>query len=98
MFVVPPILMFFNAHPLIKKEHLMTMHHAVCGAAPLGKEDVDQFYERFEMDDDKLKFCQGNSKFAINFRSDTTLSSVTGFCCFNYNTLVFNYDKTNRMA
>lgn len=42
MFVVPPILMFFNAHPLIKKEHLMTMHHAVCGAAPLGKEDVDR--------------------------------------------------------
>ncbi|XP_076241582.1 uncharacterized protein LOC143183762 [Calliopsis andreniformis] len=75
MFVVPPILMFFNAHPMIKKEYLDNMHHAICGAAPLGQQDVDQFYERFEMDQDKLKFCQG---YGLTETSPVCFIEVTG--------------------
>lgn len=59
LFLVPPILIFFNAHPLIKKRHLESMELAISGAAPLGEADVHQFYDKFKTDHTKLKFCQG---------------------------------------
>lgn len=67
LFLVPPILIFFNAHPLIKKQHLESMELAISGAAPLGEADVHQFYDKFETDHTKLKFCQGKMKFDRSF-------------------------------
>ncbi|CAK9827347.1 4-coumarate--CoA ligase 2 [Anthophora retusa] len=59
LFLVPPILMFLNASPYVKREYLETMHHAICGAAPLAETDVERFYQKFQMDSNSLKFCQG---------------------------------------
>lgn len=59
IYMVPPLLLFFNASPHVKRELLQNMHHAVIGAAPLSDMDVQRFYDKFDMDEDKLKFCQG---------------------------------------
>lgn len=59
MYIVPPLLLFFNASPHVKKQLLQYMHHAIIGAAPLSEMDVQRFYDKFEMDEDQLKFCQG---------------------------------------
>ncbi|XP_012142718.1 uncharacterized protein LOC100877401 isoform X2 [Megachile rotundata] len=59
LFVVPPILLFLNASPFIKREYLESIHHIISGAAPLSDPDVERFYEKFQIDSSKLKFCQG---------------------------------------
>lgn len=59
LFVVPPILLFLNASPFIKREYLENIHHVISGAAPLSNPDVERFYEKFQIDSNKLKFCQG---------------------------------------
>ncbi|KOC66391.1 putative 4-coumarate--CoA ligase 3 [Habropoda laboriosa] len=59
LFLVPPILLFLNASPFVKREYLESMHHFICGAAPLAQSDVERFYQKFQMDSSTLKFCQG---------------------------------------
>ncbi|XP_017766805.1 PREDICTED: 4-coumarate--CoA ligase 1 isoform X1 [Eufriesea mexicana] len=59
LFLVPPIVMFLATSPLMKKEHFESMHHFVSGAAPLAEQDVQRFYEKFQINQEKLKFCQG---------------------------------------
>ena len=59
LFVVPPVLLFLNASPFIKREYLENMHHIISGAAPLSNPDVERFYGKFQIDTSKLKFCQG---------------------------------------
>ncbi|XP_053982458.1 uncharacterized protein LOC128878350 [Hylaeus volcanicus] len=59
LFLVPPLVLYCNAVPHIKKEYLESVHHAIIGAAPLSKADADRFYEKFNLTNEKLKFCQG---------------------------------------
>ncbi|XP_017890362.1 4-coumarate--CoA ligase 1 [Ceratina calcarata] len=59
MFVVPPILLFFNSSPYVKKELLSNVHHIISGAAPMSKTDAERFYNKFETDPSKLKITQG---------------------------------------
>lgn len=35
------------------------MHHCINGAAPLSEQDVQKFYDKFQISQDHLKFCQG---------------------------------------
>nr|XP_050856711.1 uncharacterized protein LOC127066709 isoform X1 [Vespula vulgaris] len=56
---VPPIILFLSVSPLVKKEHLSNVRTAFSGAAPLSKEDVDRFYDKFRLDNSRFKFCQG---------------------------------------
>lgn len=59
LFLVPPVVLFFNASPHVKREYLEGMHHAISGAAPLSSSDVDKFYEKFQLDRSKTRICQG---------------------------------------
>ncbi|XP_031827653.1 uncharacterized protein LOC116424844 [Nomia melanderi] len=59
IYIVPPLLLFFNASPYVKKELLQHLHHCIIGAAPLSNMDVMRFYDKFQMNDTQLKFCQG---------------------------------------
>ncbi|XP_076643956.1 uncharacterized protein LOC143354090 [Halictus rubicundus] len=59
IYMVPPLLLFLNASPYVKKELLQSVHHAIIGAAPLSEMDVQRFYDKFDMNNDKFKFCQG---------------------------------------
>ena len=45
-FVVPPIVMFLNKHPMVAKADLSSLNQLVCGAAPLGPEMVDEFHSK----------------------------------------------------
>ncbi|XP_015428610.1 PREDICTED: 4-coumarate--CoA ligase 2-like isoform X2 [Dufourea novaeangliae] len=71
MYLVPPLLLFFNASPFVKKEHLENMHHAVIGAAPMAKDDFRRFYDKFQLNQDNMKFCQGYG-----------LTETSPVCCF----------------
>jgi len=42
-YVVPPIVMFLNKHPMVAKADLSSLNRLICGAAPLGREMVDEF-------------------------------------------------------
>ncbi|XP_047358392.1 probable 4-coumarate--CoA ligase 1 isoform X1 [Vespa velutina] len=59
LFCVPPIILFLAVSPLAKREHLSNVRSAFSGAAPLSKEDVDRFYDKFRLDNSSFKFCQG---------------------------------------
>jgi len=45
-FVVPPIVMFLNKHPMVAKADLSSLNRLVCGAAPIGPEMVDEFHKK----------------------------------------------------
>jgi len=45
-FVVPPIVMFLNKHPMVAKADLSSLNRLVCGAAPIGPEMVDEFHNK----------------------------------------------------
>lgn len=57
LFLVPPILLFINSSPYIKKEFLSNMHHIISGAAPMSKTDGERFYNKFQTN--KTKIIQG---------------------------------------
>ncbi|XP_011880881.1 PREDICTED: probable 4-coumarate--CoA ligase 3 [Vollenhovia emeryi] len=59
LFVVPPIVLFLTASPLVKKHHFERVHMMMSGAAPLAKTDVDRFYEKYDINPNVLKFHQG---------------------------------------
>ena len=42
-YVVPPIIMFLNKHPMVAKADLSSLNRLVCGAASLGREMVEEF-------------------------------------------------------
>lgn len=71
IYMVPPLLLFFNASPYVKREFLENMHHAIIGAAPLSNMDVQRFYDKFQLNNDALKFCQGYG-----------LTETSPVCCF----------------
>lgn len=43
MYLVPPLILFLTNSPQITPEHLNNLKYIMNGAAPLGKEDVDNF-------------------------------------------------------
>ena len=45
-YVVPPIVMFLNKHPMVAKADLSSLTRLVCGAAPIGPEMVDEFHQK----------------------------------------------------
>jgi len=45
-FAVPPIIMFLNKHPMAAKADLSSLKRVVSGAAPLGAEMVQEFYNK----------------------------------------------------
>ncbi|TGZ55917.1 uncharacterized protein [Temnothorax longispinosus] len=59
LYVVPPVVLFLTASPLVKKHHFEHMHMMMSGAAPLAKTDVDRFYEKYSIDPNVFKFHQG---------------------------------------
>ncbi|XP_043256498.1 4-coumarate--CoA ligase 1 [Colletes gigas] len=73
--VVPPLVLFLNATPHVKKDFFKNMHHVIIGAAPLAEADVERFYDKFQMDSDKLKFCQG---YGLTETSPAVCMEVTG--------------------
>lgn len=71
IYIVPPILLFLNATPHVKKEMLEKVHHTIIGAAPLSEMDVQRFYDKFDLNLDKMKFCQGYG-----------MTETSPVCCF----------------
>ncbi|XP_043523649.1 4-coumarate--CoA ligase 1-like [Frieseomelitta varia] len=59
LFIVPPILLFFNVSTFLKKQNFENMHHFITGAAPLSNTDVENFYRKYQLNNDQLKICQG---------------------------------------
>ncbi|KAL0119141.1 hypothetical protein PUN28_009623 [Cardiocondyla obscurior] len=59
LYVVPPLVLFLTASPLVKKHFFNHTHMMMSGAAPLAKTDVDRFYEKFKIDSTIFKFHQG---------------------------------------
>ncbi|KAL6429826.1 hypothetical protein ACFW04_007596 [Cataglyphis niger] len=59
LFGVPPIVLFLSASPLVKIQHLESLHTIISGAAPLAKTDVDKLFNKFNIDSSTLKFRQG---------------------------------------
>ncbi|XP_020710124.2 4-coumarate--CoA ligase 1-like isoform X2 [Athalia rosae] len=59
LFLVPPLILFLTSSPNVNKKHLEAVRVLTCGAAPVAKTDILRFYERFQIDDTKLKFFQG---------------------------------------
>lgn len=59
LFIVPPILLFFNVCTFLKKQNFESMHHIISGAAPLSNTDVENFYRKYQLNNDQLKICQG---------------------------------------
>ncbi|XP_024937849.1 4-coumarate--CoA ligase 1 isoform X2 [Cephus cinctus] len=55
----PPIILFLTASPLIKPNYLDHVQCVISGAAPLGKSDVDRFYEKFQSLRSTLHFGNG---------------------------------------
>ena len=47
-YVVPPIIMFLNKHPMVAKADLSSLTRLVCGAAPIGPEMVDEFHQKHQ--------------------------------------------------
>ncbi|XP_044255601.1 probable 4-coumarate--CoA ligase 1 [Tribolium madens] len=46
LFIVPPIVLFLSAHPMVKSEDLHSVRIAFSGAAPLGALDEQRFVEK----------------------------------------------------
>ncbi|KAJ4444149.1 hypothetical protein ANN_05938, partial [Periplaneta americana] len=46
LYVAPPLLLFMASHPALKPEHLRSLRYALCGAAPLGKLDIERFLKK----------------------------------------------------
>ncbi|KAJ8687292.1 hypothetical protein QAD02_023086 [Eretmocerus hayati] len=59
LMLVPPMVIFLTNSKLAKKKHIENVSSVVSGAAPLSKSDVDKFYDKFGVDRQKLRFCQG---------------------------------------
>ncbi|XP_020279535.1 4-coumarate--CoA ligase 1-like [Pseudomyrmex gracilis] len=59
LFVVPPIVIFLSNSPLVKKKHLEHLHLIMSGAAPLAKSDADKLIDKFNIDTNVTKVCQG---------------------------------------
>lgn len=45
-FLVPPILLFLNKHPMVAKADLSSLNQVMSAAAPLGAEMVEEFYSK----------------------------------------------------
>lgn len=45
-FVVPPMVLFLNKHPMVAKADLSSLTQVVSGAAPLGAEMVEEFHNK----------------------------------------------------
>ncbi|ESO00560.1 hypothetical protein HELRODRAFT_185750 [Helobdella robusta] len=45
--IVPPIVMFLNKHPMVKRFDMSSLKRLVCAAAPLGAESVHEFHEKY---------------------------------------------------
>lgn len=59
LFCVPPMVLFLANCKEVKRSHMETIRAAISGAAPLSESDVRSFYEKFNLDERNLKFCQG---------------------------------------
>lgn len=46
--LVPPIINFLAAHPLVEAKHLTSIRSVMSGAAPIGSSDVDRFLKKYE--------------------------------------------------
>ncbi|XP_022918002.2 uncharacterized protein [Onthophagus taurus] len=46
LMLVPPIVLFLNSHPAVKREHLQHLRCIVCGGAPLSANDEAKFKEK----------------------------------------------------
>ncbi|XP_022918342.2 uncharacterized protein [Onthophagus taurus] len=56
LMVAPPVVMFLNSHPSVKKEHLQHIRSIMCGAAPLGASDENKIRDKVGH---KLSIYQG---------------------------------------
>ena len=62
-YVVPPIVMFLNKHPLVAKADLSSLNRLTCGAAALGREMIEEFRSRLPNCD----IGQGSPAFFLHF-------------------------------
>jgi hypothetical protein len=58
--VVPPIIIFLSSFELAKKKHIENVKFILSGAAPIAQNDIEKFYNKFQIDSQKIRFCQGN--------------------------------------
>jgi len=45
-YVVPPIIMFLNKHPMVAKADLSSLSRLICGAASIGREMIEEFHNK----------------------------------------------------
>ncbi|XP_021913242.1 4-coumarate--CoA ligase-like [Zootermopsis nevadensis] len=50
LFVVPSLMLFLASHPSVTREHLSSIKHVVCGAAPATKNLIDKFKSKVDRD------------------------------------------------
>ncbi|PSN49019.1 hypothetical protein C0J52_06318 [Blattella germanica] len=46
LYVAPPLVIFLATYPELKPKHLQSLRYLICGAAPLGRLDVERFLEK----------------------------------------------------
>ncbi|CAD6239526.1 GSCOCG00008732001-RA-CDS [Cotesia congregata] len=81
IFSVPPIVLFFGAHPAVKAEYFKNVRVIFSGAAPLAGSDVERVYEKFNLTPDQLRILQGyglteSSPVSFLEMSNTKFSSI----------------------
>ncbi|CAK1582700.1 unnamed protein product [Parnassius mnemosyne] len=59
LFVVPSLLAFLATHPLVKKEHLVSVETIMVGAAPTTDSLLEKFLLKCEKTKDEIKLLQG---------------------------------------
>lgn len=73
LYVVPPIALLLSKHPDVKEEHLQSVKHLLCGAAPFSASDAEPLIEKTK---GKLNLCQGYGATETTSMATSTLIGV----------------------
>ncbi|XP_058794355.1 uncharacterized protein LOC131666038 isoform X2 [Phymastichus coffea] len=73
--LVPPMVMFLSITKLTQSKYLDNVSNIISGAAPLSETDVEKFYNKYKVDRNKVKFCQG---YGLTECSPVALFETTG--------------------
>jgi len=86
-YIVPPIVMFLNKHPMVAKADLSSLNRLICGAAPLGGEMVDEFRHK----NPQCDLGQGLPPFFMHFCLTKIIHFVCGIIVSNVFFLIIEF-------
>ncbi|XP_014212779.1 4-coumarate--CoA ligase 1-like [Copidosoma floridanum] len=73
--LAPPIVIFLSTHKDVSRKHLESIRTVISGAAPLSETDINRFYNKFQLDQEKVSFFQG---YGLTETSPVSLFEITG--------------------